>query len=137
MNQSKGTGKVVGAVFAGIGAIFNGFLTFIFGSVGIIYSANPASVDVTVNGVEYTGQEAIEIAQMAAKISFGIAIFTLIVTIALIFLCVKLSKDYKKLNAVQPQPYGAMGYNQYQANPYAARMQNQYAQGAQNPYQNQ
>lgn len=125
MKQNKGTGKLVGAIITGILAAFNGLFALIFALTALAILADPEMMVQQVEAQGYYGEQAEMIVDLASKYVNGFAIFFIIVTVLFLVICVMLSKSYKKIKtANQAQPYGAMGYNQYQANPYQNAYQN-------------
>lgn len=123
--QSKGTGKLVGGIFAALGAALNALIAFIFGASAMIASKDPSIVDFSVYGSQYDGMSAEELVQVGIKACYGIAGVTFVIFVALLILAISLFRGYAKQSkaAAQAQPqmqaYGAAGYAQpqFQAQP--------------------
>lgn len=127
MNQSKGTGKLVGGIIAGIVAGINLLIFLLFGMTALAIKSDP---DLIRASLAEQGYDTPELFDMVVSIVNGIALFTFVVAVAMLVLCVVLCKSYSKQAKLAKQN-AAMGYNQYQ-NP---QFQNQQFQNPQ--FQNQ
>ena len=109
MNQSKGTGKLVGGIFCGIIAVINLLLFIVFGFTAIAIKSEPELVEESLAAQGYGP----ELMGPVTSVINGFAIFAFAVMVIMIILCVKLCGAYSKQSKLAKQN-AAMGYNQFQ-----------------------
>ena len=125
--QSKGTGKLVGGIFAALGAALNALIAFIFGASALLVSKDPSAVDFSLYGAQYEGMSSEELLEIGIKACYSIAGVTFVIFVALLILAISLFRGYAKQSKAaaqaqaqpQMQAYGAAGYAQpqFQAQP--------------------
>ncbi|SCY23512.1 hypothetical protein [Butyrivibrio sp. INlla14] len=109
MNQSKGTGKLVGGIFCGIIAVINLLLFLVFGVTAIAIKSEPELIEESLAAQGYGP----ELMGPVTSVINGFAIFAFAIMVIMIILCVKLCGAYSKQAKLAKQN-AAMGYNQFQ-----------------------
>lgn len=109
MNQSKGTGKLIGGIFCGILAVINLLLFLVFGVTAIAIKSEPELIEESLAAQGYGP----ELMGPVTSVINGFAIFAFAVMVIMIILCVKLCGAYSKQSKLAKQN-AAMGYNQFQ-----------------------
>ena len=123
MNQSKGTGKLVGGIFCGIIAVINLLLFLVFGFTAIAIKSEPELIEESLAAQGYGP----ELMGPVTSVINGFAIFAFAIMVIMIILCVKLCGAYSKQSKLAKQN-AAMGYNQFQNGqmPYGQAQNQQY-----------
>lgn len=124
MNQSKGTGKLIGGIFCGILAVINLLLFLVFGVTAIAIKSEPEMIEESLAAQGYGP----ELMGPVTSVINGFAIFAFAVMVIMIILCVMLCKSYSKQSKLAKQN-AAMGYNQFQNGqmPYGQAQNQQFA----------
>lgn len=97
MQQKNGTGKLVGGILCAMLAFFNFIPALICLLMGFIYGANPAEVDITINGEKLYGAEAVDAALKLSAIFKTIGTVTLIIGALCVILAVVFIVGYSKI----------------------------------------
>ena len=97
MEERSYAGLIVGGIFSGLFALGSSITSMVCLFLGFIFTSNPQSVDVNMNGTHLHGSEAVEMALKIGKILLCVGGIALLVAIILVILCISLITKYIRM----------------------------------------